>query len=281
MPKSELSKENMGSPLASPRLPTESLGNLLETHGCVLLSGLVPVVEWFSKDTQQKHHQPWSGAPPTKKKRKKKTHPSGKNFHGTPGAFASHGANQKKHLHFGVVPPQNDPPIWVWVKIEPPGDRKFQSMFPFTRASHFGVTLFLTTTAIWKTSIGRTWCICVPRGWPQPRGRQDGGLPLLRAPEGVNDLRRRVHTRHAAAEQGFHHAVQQGLTRVSWGWFQFHYFQPSLFSKPADFSWGSDGFLERRIPGKNGEVFGRVFRTKKQAKQTNDKGSDAQWPGKK
>ena len=33
-----------------------------------------------------------------------------------------------------------------------------------------------------------------------------------------------------------------------------HYFQPSFFSKTSCFPWGSDGFLERRIPGKNGEV---------------------------
>ena len=30
--------------------------------------------------------------------------------------------------------------IWVWVKIKPPGDRRFWSMFPLARASHFGVT---------------------------------------------------------------------------------------------------------------------------------------------
>ena len=28
--------------------------------------------------------------------------------------------------------------IWVWVKIKPPGDRRFESLFPFTRASHLG-----------------------------------------------------------------------------------------------------------------------------------------------
>ena len=32
----------------------------------------------------------------------------------------------------------------MWVKIEPLGDRGFWSMFPFTKATHFGVTLFLT-----------------------------------------------------------------------------------------------------------------------------------------
>ena len=32
--------------------------------------------------------------------------------------------------------------IWVWVKVKPPG-RRFWSMFPLTRASHFGY-LFLT-----------------------------------------------------------------------------------------------------------------------------------------
>ena len=32
------------------------------------------------------------------------------------------------------------------------------------------------------------------------------------------------------------------------------YFQPSFFSKTSCFSWGSDGILERRIPGKNGEA---------------------------
>ena len=30
------------------------------------------------------------------------------------------------------------PKKWVWVKIEPPGDRRFWSMFPFTRIP-FGV----------------------------------------------------------------------------------------------------------------------------------------------
>ena len=27
--------------------------------------------------------------------------------------------------------------MWVWVKIKPLGDRRFESMFPFTRATHF------------------------------------------------------------------------------------------------------------------------------------------------
>ena len=39
--------------------------------------------------------------------------------------------------------------MWIWVKINPPEkNRRFQSMFSFTRASHFGVTIFLTTTAM-------------------------------------------------------------------------------------------------------------------------------------
>ena len=27
------------------------------------------------------------------------------------------------------------PPLWVWVKIKPPGDRRFESLFPFTRVT--------------------------------------------------------------------------------------------------------------------------------------------------
>ena len=38
-------------------------------------------------------------------------------------------------------------PTWVWVKIKPPGHRRLESTFPFNRVTHFGVTLFLTTTA--------------------------------------------------------------------------------------------------------------------------------------
>ena len=38
-----------------------------------------------------------------------------------------------------------------------------------------------------------------------------------------------------------------------------HSLQPSFFSKTSCFPWGSDGFLERRIPGKKGEVSPRVF----------------------
>ena len=37
--------------------------------------------------------------------------------------------------------------IWVWVKIKPPGNRRFWSMFPLTRATHFGY-LFLSHTHI-------------------------------------------------------------------------------------------------------------------------------------
>ena len=33
-----------------------------------------------------------------------------------------------------------------------------------------------------------------------------------------------------------------------------HSFQPLFFLKTSGFPWGSDGFLERRIPGKNGEA---------------------------
>ena len=32
----------------------------------------------------------------------------------------------------------------MWVKIKPTGDRRFWSVVPLSRASHFGVTLFLT-----------------------------------------------------------------------------------------------------------------------------------------
>ena len=37
--------------------------------------------------------------------------------------------------------------IWVWVKIEPPGDHRFWSMFPLARVL-FGVPIF-DPTAIW------------------------------------------------------------------------------------------------------------------------------------
>ena len=34
----------------------------------------------------------------------------------------------------GAEPPQElEPVIWVWVKIQPPGDRRFESLVPFTR----------------------------------------------------------------------------------------------------------------------------------------------------
>ena len=35
--------------------------------------------------------------------------------------------------------------------------------------------------------------------------------------------------------------------------------QPSFFLEPSCFRWGSDGFLERRIPGKNGDVSPRLI----------------------
>lgn len=38
--------------------------------------------------------------------------------------------------------------IWVCVKMKPPESRWFWSMLPLARASHLGLTLFLTTTAI-------------------------------------------------------------------------------------------------------------------------------------
>ena len=38
--------------------------------------------------------------------------------------------------------------VWVWIKINPRENRRFSSLVPFTGASHFGVTLFLTTTAM-------------------------------------------------------------------------------------------------------------------------------------
>ena len=44
--------------------------------------------------------------------------------------------------HLLVVSTQKE--TRVWVKIKPPRDRRFWSMFPLTRATHFGVSLFLT-----------------------------------------------------------------------------------------------------------------------------------------
>ena len=32
--------------------------------------------------------------------------------------------------------------IWVWVKIQPPGDRRFYSLFPFTRVPFWGYPIF-------------------------------------------------------------------------------------------------------------------------------------------
>ena len=34
---------------------------------------------------------------------------------------------------------------WVWVKIQPPANRRFYPLVPFTRASHFGVPYFWPT----------------------------------------------------------------------------------------------------------------------------------------
>ena len=49
---------------------------------------------------------------------------------------------------------------WVWVEIKP-----LYSMVPLARASHFGVTLFLTTTAKWEAVKGGT-----PRAQPHLSG---------------------------------------------------------------------------------------------------------------
>ena len=43
------------------------------------------------------------------------------------------------------------------------------------------------------------------------------------------------------------------------GWFLFHSFQSSFFSKTSYFPRVFGGFLERRIPGKNGEGTSRTF----------------------
>ena len=49
------------------------------------------------------------------------------------------------------------------------------------------------------------------------------------------------------------------------GWFLFHSFQPSSFSRrPAVSSWFFGGFLERRIPGKNGKAAGAELLTPKE-----------------
>ena len=71
---------------------------------------------------------------------------------------------------------------WVWVKIKPQKDHRFWSLFPFTRAGHFGVTLFLTHSQMllaqderfimticfvvcfcvcWCVSVRRCVCVCV------------------------------------------------------------------------------------------------------------------------
>ena len=43
-------------------------------------------------------------------------------------------------------------------------------------------------------------------------------------------------------------------------WVLFHSFQPSFFSKTSSFPLDSTGFLNRMIPGKNGEVSPRTPR---------------------
>ena len=48
-------------------------------------------------------------------------------------------------LLYWTLLPEN---TWVWVKITPPGHRRFWSMLPLTRATHFGVALFLTHSHI-------------------------------------------------------------------------------------------------------------------------------------
>ena len=45
--------------------------------------------------------------------------------------------------------------------------------------------------------------------------------------------------------------------------FQPYSFQPSFFSETSRFPWDSGGFLERRIPGKNGEGTNRLLHTPK------------------
>ena len=43
--------------------------------------------------------------------------------------------------------PQNE--IWAWLKIKQEGLRRFWSMFPLHRATHFGIPVFWIATAIW------------------------------------------------------------------------------------------------------------------------------------
>ena len=60
---------------------------------------------------------------------------------GSPTVWKLCGALQRR---IGASPWLTHVSIWVWVKIKPPGDHRFWSMLPLTRASLFGVTLFLT-----------------------------------------------------------------------------------------------------------------------------------------
>ena len=56
---------------------------------------------------------------------------------------------------------------WVWVNIKPLGDRRFLSLVPFTRATQFGVVLFLTHSHISET---------LPPMPPMPRALPRGPL---------------------------------------------------------------------------------------------------------
>ena len=65
-----------------------------------------------------------------------------------------------------------------------------------------------------------------------------------------------------------------------WGLIPFPYsFQPSFFSKIGCFPWGSAGFLERRIPGKNGEVSPRRMAVVVQKNGNPKMGCPGKWKG--
>ena len=61
--------------------------------------------------------------------------------------------SQLEIYSFWTVPQFSDKPIWVWGKFTPPG------MFPLTRASHLGVTLFLTHSIyVPRKPLACVWC---------------------------------------------------------------------------------------------------------------------------